>query len=430
LAEKVSTTAEQLKKLIKKVSASYLDVADVQLVGSVAKDTYVGRPDIDIFILFDRSTDRARLEKIGLGIGNKVLLDTEERYAEHPYIHGIFNDFEVDIVPCYDIKNAIQLMSAVDRTPLHTQYVKEHLRHEQHDQVRLLKQFMKGIGAYGAEAKVQGFSGYLTELLVIKYGSFSEVLKASSQWNYGTKISLSEDEQARFSSALTFIDPVDPNRNVASAVSVEQFAKFVYACQVYLSQPSEFFFFPNRRRCMDEHEIRRYFKDTGFKVLVVSAPCPKGIDDNVYPQTRKTMEGIKVLLERHEFDVLDKTFVIDESATILFLLMTDKISICRKHVGPPVYMGNAEDFLKRWRGACIGEPYIEGGRWVVMIKRTHHRAKELLKEEISKASMGSGFKDLEFKVISHDDILTGDFGPYITELLDKRPPWSILVVHP
>jgi tRNA nucleotidyltransferase (CCA-adding enzyme) len=37
---------------------------------------------------------------------------------------------------------------------------------------------MKGTGVYGAEAKVEGFSGYLTELLVINYGSFPKALEA------------------------------------------------------------------------------------------------------------------------------------------------------------------------------------------------------------------------------------------------------------
>ena len=31
---------------------------------------------------------------------------------------------------------------------------------------------MQGIGVYGAEIKVGGFSGYLCELLVMKYGGF------------------------------------------------------------------------------------------------------------------------------------------------------------------------------------------------------------------------------------------------------------------
>jgi len=43
-----------------------------------------------------------------------------------------------------------------------------------------LKQFMKGIGVYGSELRRRGFSGYLTELLVINYGSFLGVLKEAS----------------------------------------------------------------------------------------------------------------------------------------------------------------------------------------------------------------------------------------------------------
>jgi tRNA adenylyltransferase (EC 2.7.7.25) len=50
------------------------------------------------------------------------------------------------------------------------------LHREQKDEVRLLKKFMKGIGVYGAEIKVKGFSGYVAELLVYFYDSFRNVL--------------------------------------------------------------------------------------------------------------------------------------------------------------------------------------------------------------------------------------------------------------
>ena len=138
---------------------------ETMLVGSVAKDTYVGNPDLDIFVLFPTMVKRKDLQRIGLEIGREVLKDGEARYAEHPYIHGTWDGLEVDLVPCYAIEDPSELRSAVDRTPFHTRYVNSHLREGQHDQVRLLKQFMKGVGTYGAEARTQGFSGYLTELL-------------------------------------------------------------------------------------------------------------------------------------------------------------------------------------------------------------------------------------------------------------------------
>ncbi|HQQ25676.1 MAG TPA: nucleotidyltransferase domain-containing protein, partial [Methanomassiliicoccales archaeon] len=142
------------------ISRSGLDLRTM-LVGSVAKGTYVGEPDIDLFVLFPEDVERKDLERVGLRIGQEVL-GGETRYAEHPYTHGEMDGFEVDLVPCYEVKDASQIRSAVDRTPFHTRFVLSHLDDGKRDQVLLLKQFMKGIGVYGAEAKVQGFSGYLT----------------------------------------------------------------------------------------------------------------------------------------------------------------------------------------------------------------------------------------------------------------------------
>ena len=70
----------------------------VLLVGSVAKDTFLHNPDLDVFILFPESVPRERLESIGLALGRRVLGTGEERYAEHPYIHGIWDGLEVDMM--------------------------------------------------------------------------------------------------------------------------------------------------------------------------------------------------------------------------------------------------------------------------------------------------------------------------------------------
>ena len=83
------------------------------------------------------------------------------------------------------------------------------LRPEQHDQVRLLKQFLKGIGVYGADAKVCGFSGYLAELLVLRYGDFDQAIVAGVSWTAGTVLSMAEEAGSGFRTPLVFIDPVD-----------------------------------------------------------------------------------------------------------------------------------------------------------------------------------------------------------------------------
>ena len=66
-----------------------------------------------------------------------------------------------------------------------------HLKTNQEKEVRLLKRFMKMVGTYGSEFKVGGFSGYLCELMIIRYGSFLKVLKGVfDHWKPGYQIDL------------------------------------------------------------------------------------------------------------------------------------------------------------------------------------------------------------------------------------------------
>ena len=135
--------------------------------GSVAKDTWLSEnPDIDVFIRLPTSIPRKNLGEIGLKIARKAAANARqvERFAEHPYLEAFMDGYRVDIVPCYDAKKG-EWQSATDRTPYHTDYIRKRLEINLLGEARLLKRFMQGIGIYGAELKIGGFSGYLCELL-------------------------------------------------------------------------------------------------------------------------------------------------------------------------------------------------------------------------------------------------------------------------
>ena len=151
------------------------------LVGSVSRSTWLaGDHDLDIFLAVPEDADLAE----ALELARSVAPVHEEKYAEHAYVHAKINGFDVDLVPCYLMRDATRIKSAVDRTPFHTKYVSERIKGLE-DEGLLLKQFMKGVGVYGSELKVGGFSGYLSELLVLRYGSFSAVLESASSWRPG-----------------------------------------------------------------------------------------------------------------------------------------------------------------------------------------------------------------------------------------------------
>ena len=159
--QKIIETAD---KVLKKAREAAPNGVEAMLVGSVAKNTFLADVDIDVFLRFPIDTN---LKERGLEIARKIIPNGEEMYASHPYLRGEIEGIFVDVVPCYKIKDVNELKSAVDRTPFHTEYIKKEIKGME-DEVRLAKQFMKGIGAYGASSSVGGFSGYLVEILVIQ----------------------------------------------------------------------------------------------------------------------------------------------------------------------------------------------------------------------------------------------------------------------
>ena len=137
------------KELLDKANKNGSDFKAL-IVGSVAKETFLKGADIDLFLKFKEGTN---LKMEGLAAARKVLPEGRELYAQHPYLRGEINGVGLDVVPCYEIKDPSKPVSAVDRTPFHTEWVMENIDGLE-DEIRLTKQFLKGAGAYGAGAAI------------------------------------------------------------------------------------------------------------------------------------------------------------------------------------------------------------------------------------------------------------------------------------
>ncbi|WP_290900118.1 nucleotidyltransferase domain-containing protein, partial [Ferroglobus sp.] len=176
LRRKAEKAAEELERRLKEKLKDYPDL-EFRFLGSFARDTWLPESlEIDAFILFPENYTEEELERIGLEIGKSVLDEFELRYAAHPYVHGKVLGVEADVVPCYKLRSAEKIKSAVDRTPFHHEWLKDRIKGKEND-VRLLKRFLKASNLYGAEYKVRGFSGYLCELLIVFYGSFENLVR-------------------------------------------------------------------------------------------------------------------------------------------------------------------------------------------------------------------------------------------------------------
>ena len=434
--EEAQTVRESADKLVARVQdqvAAMQLPCQAMLVGSVAKDTYTRDSiDFDVFVLFPTSTTREALEENGLKIGRAVLDDPEEKYAEHPYMHGLWSGYEADVVPCYAVAEAGQRISAVDRTPFHTRYVLERMERDQRDQVRLLKAFMKGVGVYGAEAKTHGFSGYLCELLILKYRTFRRVIESAAGWKPGTFLVLSQLEgNPKFTDPLVFLDPTDTRRNVASAVSAETLAHFSESCRAYLRRESLAFFFPRQLVPLAPDELVTALRRRRAEYLVIRTRSPAVLEDHLHDQARKAIAGATRLLEKHGFEVRRSSYEVGREMLLLLELPRIRLPETVTHTGPPVRSReHADRFRRTWteHRDARSPVYEEDGRLKVERVREYRRADELLRARLLEYDLGKHLTESMkegFEVLAGLDVVQEDTARLLTRHLNRKKSWEL-----
>ncbi len=368
--------------------------ANAQLVGSSARGTWIsGEHDLDIFIMFPPDIERKELEEKGLYIARKVAQEAqsfEERYAEHPYIHAILDGFEVDLVPAFNVERASEIKSAVDRTPFHNIYVASMIKGLE-DEVLLLKQFMKGIGVYGSELKTHGFSGYLVELLVIHYGSFMKVLEASCDWKPGITIDIEKHGSVSHNEPLVVVDPTDPARNVAAALSLDNMCIFIDRACAFLEAPDEAYFTLSVLESLSDDKFKKILDARRTSLIAIELDAPDVVEDVLFPQLHKLESSVNEMLERYDFCVYNSNaWASDKKAVVLFELENSRLPLVKKHGGPFVWSKeHALAFKYKYKDSeKFSNVFIRDGKYMVEIPRKYPVAKELVESQIMNCSLG------------------------------------------
>mgnify|MGYP000669339234 CR=1 FL=1 len=405
--------------------------ADIVQVGSTARGTWLaGDRDIDLFVQFPADLPRAELEEYGLQIGRQIFPDGREEYAEHPYVVGEREGFDVDLVPCYAVADATQIQSAVDRTPFHTEYLDEHLSEDLAGDVRVCKQFLTGIGAYGSDLRTRGFSGYLTELLVLEYGGFRPFVEAVADWHPPVKFDPEDHREASFDDPLVVIDPTDPERNVAAVCSETNVARLQHYARDLLADPRVELFVPNEREPLDPETVEAAFEDRETTPVALTFETPDLVEDDLYPQLRKSLDGITNLLDREGFGVLrSDLFADDERAVLLAELEVLRRPAVARHEGPPVHVRqHAEGFFERYEtDETVTGPFIEADRYVVEREREHTTAQKLLDSDaVFEVALGTHVESAmaaDYEVLDGAEVaaLADRFGVELAQYLDPRP---------
>ncbi|MGQ9468778.1 MAG: CCA tRNA nucleotidyltransferase [Nitrososphaerales archaeon] len=313
----------------------------VVLGGSYAKGTWLkGEADIDIFVKFPKDLEKKELEKHGLDIALNSMKDYNPvlRYSEHPYVEACIEDVKVNVVPCYNVKKG-EWKSAADRSPYHTEFMVKALNDDLRREVRILKKFMKGIGVYGAEIAIQGFSGYVCEVLSINYGSFISTLKSASRWAEREFISLEkvdEDFKKLFPQAgIIILDPVDHKRNLGAAISRKRLADFILASRSFLEKPSIDYFIGEKDYSLDKLEK----SDLLETLVTLKFKHRKRSIDILWGQLKRSLNHMLKQLAIHDFKVIRASCATDgiENSAFIFLMeRIDQPSIDIK-TGPKVF---------------------------------------------------------------------------------------------
>ncbi|HXG74457.1 MAG TPA: CCA tRNA nucleotidyltransferase [Candidatus Nitrosotenuis sp.] len=391
LQKQKDAVVERVIRLVQNQIANYPQITGIEIVGSYAKGTWLPqKADIDIFIKFHTDVSERDFEELGKKIGFAALkgFGPYVRYAEHPFVEAQIDDTKVNLVPCYDVVQG-DWKSSADRSPFHTRHMIKSLSAQMKNEVRLLKAFLKANDIYGAEIAKQGFSGYVSEVLVLNFGSFEGVIRAIAELKHGQVIGKTTKT---FDTPIIIIDPIDENRNLGAAISVENVGKFVLAARSFLKKPSLSFFRKRNRQIKSKAALNN--------VVVISFRYRPRSPDIIWGQLKRAATSLATQIEQEGFSVLRKSVVVSDerTAALLFLLRSTKLDHHRVRAGPDFFTAeHVERFVKSNRKKSVIMWISEDGKIHSLQKRLHVDAisfvKDLVKKNLERAGVPQGLRE-------------------------------------
>ncbi len=400
-AKKIAIPSKKLQKekteiaklaysLVGKQVSKHPEVTSIEFGGSYAKGTWLpSKADIDIFIKFQKSTTDKKFVEVSKKIGFESLKKFQPyvRYSEHPYVEAKIKGTKVNIVPCYDVIRG-NWKSAADRSPFHTKFMLESLTGTMKDEVRLLKNFLVSNKIYGSEIAKQGISGYVTEVLVLHFGSCQDVINAIAKLKQNQVIG---KPTKKFDTQIVIIDPIDSNRNLGAAISIENVGKFVLVCRAFMKKPSISFFKPKAKPIVPKKNLEN--------TIVVKFNFKPRSPDTIWGQIKRAATSLATQMEVEGFRVLRKAATTDEKkeAWLLFLMQSLKIDDEEVREGPDFFFEKDSEVFIRKNSKKSKIMWIDSSKKILSLqKRQNDDAKQflqtLLKNHLNKSGVPKGLK--------------------------------------
>ncbi len=241
-------------------------------------------------------------------------------------------------------------------------------------------------GIYGAEISQQGFSGYITEVLVWNFGSFEGVMRAIAQTETQQVIGKSTKE---FDTAITVMDPVDSQRNLAAAVSSENVGRFVLLCRSFLKNPSVSYFTRQKKRAS-----RVLLKNC----IAVEFEYGHRSPDIIWGQLKRATSTISTQLGMAGFKVIRSRAYTDErkKAGLYFLLESTEVSGYHINTGPEFFSRHDSSRFVSQNAKKSLSMWVAGDGRILSLEKREGSAKkflaDLLRNRLARSGIPSGIK--------------------------------------
>lgn len=264
------------------------------------------------------------------------------------------------------------------------------------DDIRLTKQFFKATQVYGAESYIQGFSGYVCELLTIYYGSFLNCIKAASKWKgkeiidikgyYKNKNVLQEINRSKLTSPITIIDPVQKDRNAAAALGYEKFDILIKRAKEFQKNPSKKFF---EIMVLTEKDIKKGYKNI---ILLKTTPL-KRKKDVAGAKMLKACNNIEKSLTAKGFKVTRSNMIWgkENEALFYYALKDTELPKTIELSGPPLKIKRHVVLFKKKHK----KTFIKNNRIFTIEKRKFTNAKALIKNIIKNPDVKDNVKNIK-----------------------------------